>query len=374
MAQLSLRHLTKQYRQTLALDDVSLEVKDGEFLVLLGPSGSGKSTILKLIAGIEAPDRGEIWLGEERIEKLLPRFRDVAMVFQSYALYPNMTVSKNLAFPLESAGVKREERRWRVQEVAQMLGLELLLKRKPSQLSGGQQQRVALGRAIVRRPRLFLLDEPLSNLDAQLRARTRLDLVALHERLGVTTIYVTHDQTEAMTMGQRVAVIDGGHLHQVDTPEVVYEHPADLTVARFLGSPPMNLIPVEIEPSAGASRVRSGALLFEFPSLLRCARGIPGPVILGIRAEYLLLEEVSDRPTIVGQVSRVELLGHERLVYLQVGEHALTAWASRAWPGRVGETVNIGIDVSGLRLFDAHTGQTLQSPLEQTAPLLSPII
>lgn len=364
MADLSLRHIGKRYRQTVALADVSLDVADGEFLVMLGPSGSGKSTVLKLIAGIEVPDEGEIWLGGRRIESLLPRFRDVAMVFQSYALYPHMTVAKNLSFPLESTRLPRTERKQRIEEVARMLSLEDLLARKPSQLSGGQQQRVALGRAVVRRPKLFLLDEPLSNLDAQLRTRTRLELVALHDRLGATTVYVTHDQTEAMTMGHRVAVIDGGRLHQVGTPEAVYEYPANLVVARFLGSPPMNLLNVDVEPRATELCLRGNGFTFQAsgPELNAAKFGTGRPMILGLRPEYLIPDSPLNGPRIQGVLSRVELLGHERLAYLRVGDATVAAWAPRSWRGQVGETIPLGIDVNGIRLFDPQSEHALAAP------------
>ena len=242
MAEVILRQLTKHFGSVEAVEDVTLRIPDGEFLVLLGPSGCGKSTILRLIAGLEDATRGEILVDGELINFKDPTKRNVAMVFQNYALYPHMTVYKNVAFPLETARMAREEIAEAVQRAAEMLEIEALLKRLPEQLSGGQRQRVALARAIVRQPLVFLMDEPLSNLDAQLRLQTRLELMGLHERLGITTIYVTHDQVEAMTMGQRIAVMKDGRIQQMGDPTAVYDVPANTFVATFLGAPPMNLI------------------------------------------------------------------------------------------------------------------------------------
>jgi len=367
MAHVSLRGLTKRYGTVEAVSHVSLEIRDGEFLVLLGASGSGKSTILKMIAGIEELDGGEIWIDDVRVDPLLPGSRDIAMVFQSYALYPHMSVARNLGFPLRAAGVDRDEARRRVEEVAALLGLGDLLHRRPAQLSGGQQQRVALGRAIVRQPKAFLMDEPLSNLDAKLRTRTRLELARLHERLAVTTVYVTHDQVEAMTMGHRIAVIDGGVLHQVDPPEVIYEYPADLVVADFLGSPPMNLVPVTAEEIGGQITVRGDgvALAFALDQLDPQVRaglaevGSSGPLVLGVRPEYLRIGAGPAGTTVTANVDRVELLGNERVVHLGIGTAALAARVPVAVKPTVGELVTVAIDTAGIRFFDVGTGQLL---------------
>ncbi|MGI8701970.1 MAG: ABC transporter ATP-binding protein [Nocardioidaceae bacterium] len=367
MAGVSIRGLSKRYGAVEAVRDVSLDVADGEFLVLLGASGSGKSTVLKILAGIEEADSGEVWLDDVRVDTLLPGSRDMAMVFQSYALYPHMSVARNLGFPLRSAGVHRSEVRRRVEEVAALLGLTELLGRRPAQLSGGQQQRVALGRALVRQPKAFLMDEPLSNLDAKLRTRTRLELARLHARLGITTVYVTHDQVEAMTMGDRIAVMDNGVLHQVDPPEVIYDFPADLMVADFLGSPPMNLVPVSCAVTPGCIefsgagielKIAEGPLHQAVRAELQ-ARGSSGSLVLGIRPEFLRLGSGSTGNSIAATVERVEMLGNERVVHLRAGTTALAARVPVAIKPAVGESVSITVEVSGIRVFDAVSGQLL---------------
>src|SRR5690349_6998960 len=256
MAEILIKHLVKTFGKVEAVKDVSLQVADGEFLVLLGPSGCGKSTILRVVAGLEDADSGEIVVGGRLVNFVDPVKRNVAMVFQNYALYPHMTVFKNIAFPLEMAKKPKSEIEPAVRRAAAILGLEPLLQRLPQQLSGGQRQRVALARAIVREPQAFLMDEPLSNLDAQLRIQTRLELIQLHARLGITTMYVTHDQIEAMTMGDRIAVMSEGVLQQIGTPQDVYRRPANVFVATFLGAPPMNLIDGALEAADGGWRFR----------------------------------------------------------------------------------------------------------------------
>lgn len=376
MARLSISHLTKRYGAVTALDDLCLEVADGELLVLLGPSGSGKSTVLKLIAGIEEADSGEVHIDGERVDTLVPQHRDVAMVFQSYALYPHMSVFANLAFPLRATHVAKAETHQRVAEVARLLELEELLERRPGQLSGGQQQRVALGRAIVRRPKAFLMDEPLSNLDAQLRARTRLELSRLHERLGATTVYVTHDQVEAMTMGHRIAVLHQGVLRQLDAPEQVYAYPADLVVADFVGSPPMNRLvagarcqgdTLTLSAEGISMTIPLGAL---DPTLGTVARNLPAEVVLGVRPEHLAFGEPAVGPGQVAMgaatVERVESLGNERIVYARMGPALLTARApSAARPPQSGAGVEVTAAPGGVRLFDRAKGTSLGS---RTAP------
>lgn len=363
MPGLSLRGVTRRYGSDTAVNNVSLDVADHELLVLLGPSGSGKSTLLKMIAGIDDVDSGEIWLGERRIDRLPARDRDVAMVFQSYALYPHMSVFENLAFPLRSTGVRRSEVRQRVDDVAEVLELSKLLRRRPHQLSGGQQQRVALGRAIVRRPALFLMDEPLSNLDAKLRMRTRLELVRLHERLGVTTVYVTHDQVEAMTMGHRIAIIDHGVLHQVDAPDRVYDRPADLFVADFIGSPPLNLMPVDATLADGAITFSAEKFELHFPGTVAAGLQLghaPTAVVLGVRPEQMVIGADLPRGQLVtARVERVEMLGHERLVYVQCGSFVWCVRAPASEPARPGDRVTVGFQGEGVRLFDPASGRSL---------------
>ncbi len=286
MAQVLFRHLTKRYGDVVAVDDLNLEVQDTEFVVLLGPSGCGKTTTLRCLAGLESPSEGEIYIGDRLVNDLDPKDRNVAMVFQSYALYPHMSVRRNIEFPLKAEGLEQGDRRKKVEWAATLLGIDQLLDRRPRQLSGGERQRVALARAIVREPSVFLLDEPLSNLDAKLRAAARDDLLEFQRRLGITTIYVTHDQVEAMGMGDRIAVMNAGKVRQLGTPEEVYHDPADTFVATFIGSPPMNLID-------------------------------RGTFLLGFRPEQLLPAAVGD-PTgmaMTFHVNRVENLGAERYLY-----------------------------------------------------------
>jgi multiple sugar transport system ATP-binding protein len=336
MASVTFDHVTKQFGDVVALDDLDLEVADREFLVLLGPSGCGKSTALRLVAGLEHATSGSVHIDDRVVDHVDPKDRDVAMVFQSYALYPHRTVRQNIEFPLEARKVPASERDGLVADVAAQLGLEGLLDRKPRALSGGQRQRVALARAIVRRPVVFLMDEPLSNLDANTRSSTRAELVELHGRLGTTFVYVTHDQVEAMTMGTRIAVLEGGRLQQVGPPQAVYDEPANVFVAQFIGSPPMNVLP------AGAG----GPL------------GVPGTDLrVGVRPEHFRL----DAEGIPAHVRLIESLGHERhlLCMLTGGEQVVVrtpASTSTALP-REGDTVHLGAEARHLHLFDAATGE-----------------
>ena len=271
-----------------AVNALDLHIEDGEFMVLVGPSGSGKTTALRMLAGLEEVDAGAIYIGERDVTDVQPKRRDVAMVFQNYALYPYLTVAANIAFPLKMARVPRAERDKRVRAVAEMLGLTEYLERKPGQLSGGQRQRVAMGRAIIRQPSVYLMDEPLSNLDAQLRVQMRADIAALQDRLGVTTVYVTHDQAEAMTLGNRVAVLHNGHLQQCDTPRALYETPANSFVASFIGSPSMNLVPVALGTNGSVSL---GGVEVPLPEPVRAAATAGGwnELLLGVRPESLEL-------------------------------------------------------------------------------------
>jgi sn-glycerol 3-phosphate transport system ATP-binding protein len=332
MASLQFRQLIKQYHQgkqsLQVIHGVSAEIADGEFVVIVGPSGCGKSTLLRMVAGLEEVSGGEILIGERVVNRLEPAERDIAMVFQNYALYPHMSVFHNMAYGLKIAKLPKEQIKARVDKAAKILELGHLLERKPRQLSGGQRQRVAMGRAIVRQPQVFLFDEPLSNLDAKLRAQTRIEIQKLHRELGITSLFVTHDQVEAMTLAQRMMVMNAGHMEQFGTPEEVYNRPATTFVASFIGSPPMNL--------------------------LRHAPGTPEGRILGIRPEHLDLGP--DGWTLA--VDTVELLGAERLLHCRLGEELLTIRVpeDQGAPA-VGSTVHARPREDRLHWFDAASGQ-----------------
>jgi len=310
MANVTFEHVTKRFGPVTAVDDFTLEVPDKEFLVLLGPSGCGKSTVLRMLAGLDEPTAGLIGIGDRVVNDVEAKDRDVAMVFQSYALYPHMSVRRNIEFPLRTRQVHHEERARLVAEAARSLGLEELLDRKPSQLSGGQRQRVALARALVRRPLVFLMDEPLSNLDAKLRVQTRAELVELQRRLEATIIYVTHDQVEAMTMGHRIAVMSDGVLQQVGPPQDVYDRPANLFVARFIGNPPMNTVTGTVASNGGpVVQIPGGSV--PLPARLADAvraRGI-SDVVIGVRPEHLVRDGSGP---VKASVTVIEALGHER--------------------------------------------------------------
>jgi len=335
MASLTIQDLTKSYDGRVpALSDFSLDVPDGSFVVLLGPSGCGKSTVLRCIAGLETPDRGRISIGGEDVTSLPPGDRNVAMVFQSYALYPHLTVRENLEFPLRMRRVNPPARASRVREVAAKLELGELLERFPAQLSGGQRQRVALGRALVREPALFLLDEPLSNLDASLRAQLRADLMALHQTVGATMLYVTHDQVEALTMAQRLVVLRQGRLEQSGTPDEIYQRPATTFVAGFVGTPGMNLVPVE----------RAGDLL--------SPGNPPGATTAGFRPEHIVLTEpVAGREA--AEIRLVERLGPESLVHLRLEGTGLIARVPGSATFTPGQPVTLSVHPAHLHWFDA---------------------
>jgi multiple sugar transport system ATP-binding protein len=351
LAEVLLNNVTKRWGGFVAVRDQSLAVRDGEFMVLLGPSGCGKTTTMRMVAGLEEPTSGDILIGGARVNDLPPRERDVAMVFQSYGLYPHMTVAENIGYPLKLRGIDGAERERQVRAAAAKVELGDLLHRKPRELSGGQRQRVALARAIIRRPTVFLMDEPLSNLDAKLRVSTRAEIKHLQYELGVTTIYVTHDQIEAMTLAHRVAVMSQGEIRQLDTPEAIYDRPADLFVAGFIGSPPMNLIPGEHANG-----------VFTTPGGLRAETRVPGhagAAVLGIRPE-----DVSVAPPGGGDldatVYAVELTGDAVLVTVTVGEARLIAKADRAWRAETGSTIGLRLERRRLHLFDAATSRRIQ--------------
>jgi multiple sugar transport system ATP-binding protein len=341
----------KAFGTAVAVRELDLAIRGGEFVSLLGPSGCGKTTTLRMLAGLEFPTSGTISIGGRVVNEVAPGARDVAMVFQSYALYPHMTVAENIAYPLRKRGVARTEREARVRQVAETLQLSALLPRKPRQLSGGQQQRVALGRALVRDPRVFLLDEPLSNLDAKLRAHMRAELIELHRRVGRTFVYVTHDQLEAMTMSDRIAVMHEGVLQQFGTPGEVYNQPANLFVAAFIGAPAMNLL-----------RGRAAEGGFTHPALrLGFAGPAPGAgrdLVLGLRPEDVTL----GTGPFAARVRLVEPTGHEQIAQLDIeGGDTLTIRADAEAPLTAGETLRWGVRAPRLHLFDATTGNRLEA-------------
>jgi multiple sugar transport system ATP-binding protein len=358
MATVTLDNLCKRYERSsdLAVDHVSLAVAHGEFMVLLGPSGCGKSTTLRMIAGLEAISSGELAIEGRVVNDVPAKDRDIAMVFQSYALYPHMTVRDNLGFGLRRRGIDKAEIARRVQDVAATLGLAVLLERKPYALSGGQRQRVALGRAIVRDPKVFLFDEPLSNLDASLRVSTRGELIKLHRRLGATMIYVTHDQVEAMTMGSRICIMDKGRVVQIGAPLEVYRRPANLFVAGFLGNPPMNLMPARVE---GGRLVLGAARLALPPALVQAAASAPG-LVFGVRPEDLTVGEPGD-DAIATEVTAVEPLGAETIALLRIdgSEAEMTARLGRDAVVRVADRLHLRPDLAKARLFDTASGNAL---------------
>ncbi len=351
MANLALRSLTKSYGATEVLHGISLDVADGEFVVLVGPSGCGKSTTLRMIAGLEETTSGIIEIGGREVNNLEPKERDIAMVFQNYAIYPHMSVKKNIAFGLRSSKMPKADKEKRIQEVAGILDMVDLLDRKPSQLSGGQRQRVAIGRAMVRDPAVFLFDEPLSNLDAQLRTQMRLEIKKLHQRVGNTIIFVTHDQVEAMTMADRIVIMKDGHIQQVGTPEEVFHSPANTFVARFIGAPSMNLL----DGHLSGNQVTLGAgNAVDIPAL---QGGNDQKVLLGVRPDDLHPD--STNPIIKGTVTLREPLGSETLIYVDTPFGEIIAKADGRTPPQVGTTVQLGADPENLHIFDAVNGDAL---------------
>ena len=347
MASVTYEHVTKKFSaETTAVNDLSLEILDTEFMVLVGPSGCGKSTALRMLAGLEDITAGQIKIDDQVVNNMAPRDRDVAMVFQSYALYPHMSVYDNMAFGLKMRGAPRTEVESQVKEAGRILRLANLLGRKPRQLSGGQRQRVALGRAIVRQPRVFLLDEPLSNLDAMLRVQTRIELQKMHQRLGTTFIYVTHDQVEAMTMGDRIAVMKDGVLQQVAPPREIYDQPVNMYVAGFIGSPRMNFLPVTIS----AHQAKASGFEVNLPKAPGLERGI-----LGIRPEHFLPSVSADGAAIELKVEVLEVLGADQYLYGKVGSEDLIARVDPQLNVSVGDRVRLNVNMQQLHLFDAET-------------------
>jgi len=343
MADLALRGIHKQFGSTRVLHEIDIHLQDGEFLVLVGPSGCGKSTLMNLIAGLEEPSGGQIVLGGQDITATGPADRNISMVFQSYALYPNMTVAANIAFPLEMRGVPPAEREKTVREVAALLQIDHLLQRRPRQLSGGQRQRVAIGRALARHPQLFLFDEPLSNLDAKLRVDMRAEIKRLHMRTGVTTIYVTHDQVEAMTLGSRIAVLDAGRIQQLATPLEIYTRPANRFVAEFIGSPSINFFDVTRE-AGGALRLADETVMGHL------AEGPTGPLVVGVRPEDLALGETGQ---LAGRVALVEPTGPETYALVDIGGREITVRMGGLPNVAPGAQVRVQVPPHSLHVFSA---------------------
>ena len=381
MATIAFEHVTKRFDDgTVAVDDLNLSVDEGEFLILVGPSGCGKTTALRMIAGLERVSDGEIRIGDKVVNEVPPGARDIAMVFQNYALYPHMTIRQNISFPLRQAHLPKAEIEERVSSAARLLGIEELLERKPKELSGGQRQRVAMGRALVRRPQAFLMDEPLSNLDAKLRVQMRAELIDLHRRLGVTTIYVTHDQTEAMTLGDRVVVLDKGLVQQIDPPDKLYREPANTFVASFIGSPAMNFFDARLDGGI----LQLGPWTIDLPDALRSAVGVhSGEVLVGLRPEDFALSNgvAGTAPRIPAEVQITEQLGPEQLVHFRADglpvahpealrravEHEDASVQGDTVIARVppnvavqpGQMVEIELDRERLQFFDPVSGVSL---------------
>jgi multiple sugar transport system ATP-binding protein len=365
MAEVRFEHVYKLFGERIVVNDLSLEVADGEFLVLLGPSGCGKTTSLRMLAGLERATYGRIMIGQRTVNTLPPKARDIAMVFQNYALYPHKTVRGNLAFGMELRRVPKEQARVQLEEVAAVLGLVHLLEKRPAELSGGERQRVALGRALLRRPQVFLMDEPLSNLDATLRAQMRAELIRLHTRFGATIVYVTHDQAEAMTMATRIGVMSKGCLVQVGTPQEIYDNPADLFVATFVGLPKMNVLPGEIVPSENPElRVLGLRVPLDLTTLpLLELPTEPSEVLVGVRPEDVLCDFDESRAGIASTVEVVEPLGSELLVTVLCGfGSTLVSRVPPRSPAAIGDTVFIRLNTRHLHLFSKSTERSLLRP------------
>lgn len=365
MARVIYDHVTKRFGDVVAVNDMTLDVKDKEFLVLVGPSGCGKTTALRLLAGLEEVTAGSIMIGERVVNDVAPKDRDIAMVFQSYALYPHMSVYDNMAFGLRLRKTPPREIDRRVKEAADILGIGDLLKRKPKQLSGGQRQRVALGRAIVREPKVFLMDEPLSNLDAKLRVQTRAEISKLHQRLETTFIYVTHDQVEAMTMGTRIAVMKDGILQQLDTPQNLYDYPGNMFVAGFIGSPAMNFFDATVAGGRDEMDLDAGAFRLPVPAPRReKLQGHLGrTVVLGMRPEDIHDREYApaalNGAPVTASVDVMEPMGSEIYLYLLSGKHSYIARVDPRSQARPGKTLDVMMNLDRMHVFDKQTEQAL---------------
>ena len=367
MAQVILKDLVKSFKSVTAVNNVNLEIKDKEFMVFVGPSGCGKTTCLRMIAGLEESTSGEIYIGDRLVNDVSPKDRDIAMVFQNYALYPHMSVYDNMAFGLKLRRVPKDKIKARVSEAAALLGLTDLLNRKPKQLSGGQRQRVALGRAIVREPAVFLMDEPLSNLDAKLRVQTRSELIKLHRRLGITTIYVTHDQVEAMTMGDRIMVMNAGVVQQVDSPLGLYNNPANKFVAGFIGTPSMNFLDAKITNGSEGYVIDGGSFKVKAPAakaeLLKPYVG--KEVIFGIRPEDIfdkslsnLVQATADN-TVKAFIEVIEPMGSVVTMYLKCGDHSLVATIDAETKSKEDSDIELVFDMAKTHIFEKETEEAI---------------
>jgi multiple sugar transport system ATP-binding protein len=362
MAQIELKNISKQFDNNVVIEDLDLQINDGEFLVLVGPSGCGKSTTLRLIAGLETATAGEIFIGDTMVNSVAPKDRNISMVFQNYALYPHMSVYDNMAFGLKLRKFKKNDIRQRVQETAEILEMTSLLDRKPKQLSGGQRQRVALGRAIIRKPQVFLFDEPLSNLDAKLRVQMRAEIKKLHKSLKTTMVYVTHDQVEAMTMGERIAVMKDGVIHQIDTPLKLYNEPADLFVASFIGSPSMNFIHSTLKEEPNLFAVDGNIKINIPPNHKKLLKShIDKPIVIGIRPEDLSLNPRNENSVSISlRIDLFEPMGNETLIYLSREDTRLICRTPEFQPeADLTEELIIYLNTDKARYFDSETGKTI---------------
>jgi multiple sugar transport system ATP-binding protein len=364
MATVTFEHVFKRYGDVTAVNDLNLDIQDEEFLVLVGPSGCGKTTALRMIAGLEDVSQGNLKIGDRVVNDVAPKDRDVAMVFQSYALYPHMTVYDNLAFGLKLRKVPKAEIDQRVRAAAATIELTNLLERKPKQLSGGQRQRVALGRAIVREPAVFLMDEPLSNLDAKLRVATRAEIARIHQRLRTTVVYVTHDQVEAMTMGDRIAVMNFGVLQQVGSPQELYQNPVNKFVAGFIGSPSMNFMSVTPKSEGGTTKLAGDGIELPVPDGLKNAVGDATELTAGVRPEHFEITNGAAPgagATVRATCDVVEFLGNEELLHVKVGGHDLIAVVGAEHRVRPGDVVDLFVPIDKIKLFDTAEGKALSA-------------
>ncbi len=367
MATVTFDGVWKKFGEVVAVNDLSLGINDGEFMVLVGPSGCGKTTSLRMIAGLEEISEGTLSIGDRVVNHVAPKDRDIAMVFQSYALYPHMTVRDNMAFGLKLRKTPKDEIARRVNEAAAMLSCENLLDRKPRELSGGQRQRVALGRAIVREPAVFLMDEPLSNLDAKLRVQTRAEIARLHQRLGTTTVYVTHDQVEAMTMGQRIAVMSEARLQQVGSPQDLYDNPDNRFVAGFIGSPSMNFLEVDVTRTGDAVQLKGDGIDIPLPD--RYMEGFKkfsgNGLTVGVRPEHLDVQVTPPSGKLTGNADVVEYLGNEELIHLSVGGHDIVALIGSEHRVKPGDDLTLNISLDKVHLFDPETTLALDKERDE---------